>query len=69
MIPTQTNVTDSPLRKWQRINTPSKSVHCQILYEKQTASCDTVDDISEQLADTLLYSDYEFEELSRIKRK
>ncbi|KAH3721460.1 hypothetical protein DPMN_064387 [Dreissena polymorpha] len=56
IIPTKYTVTESP----PRINTPSKSVRCQIFPESVILS-DNVDTISEQLEETILYSDSESE--------
>ncbi|KAH3846183.1 hypothetical protein DPMN_088481 [Dreissena polymorpha] len=61
LIPTKSTVTESPVRKISRINTPTKSAHCQIFLEPVVPS-NNVDTISGQLEETILYSDSESEE-------
>ncbi|KAH3782901.1 hypothetical protein DPMN_160825 [Dreissena polymorpha] len=61
LIPTKSTVTESPVQKISRINTPTKSAHCQIFLEPVVPS-DNVDTISGQLEETILYSDSESEE-------
>ena len=69
MILNQTKVTENPIRKLQKIDTPLKSVYFQIFQETQTKSSEVIDDISEQLYDTLLYSDSEFEEYDELEER
>ena len=68
IVPTKSSASDSPVRKLQKINTPSKSVHHQLFSHLEvdqehvetissTEATDSVADLSELLDTTVLYSD------------